>query len=64
MDTVFLMHEDTNLQGATLWEYNIITINLWNLEIMIKENEQETMDFYGITEEDLEIWNELQYSQV
>jgi hypothetical protein len=31
---------------------------------MIKENEQETMDFYGITEEDLEIWNELQYSQV
>jgi len=26
-------------------------------------NEQEIMDFYGITEEDLEIWNELQYSQ-
>ena len=30
---------------------------------MKDDYEQETMDFYGITEEDLEIWNELQYSQ-
>ncbi len=30
---------------------------------MKDDYKQETMDFYGITEEDLEIWNELQYSQ-